>query len=193
MRTWLAGVLLLLAWSVPLRAQVESARAPSTQAEESVDASEPPDSGDTSTTSVTTTVTQTPNRGERNHLPPPAWIHLVRIAANAGPIAFLLLAWLVGGILHYRIVRREQAQFPISRGSRTPQTVPMIVSAVLFLVPAVLFIVFEVRSRVEIRRGLGGVVDEWQPVTAHAWTALVICLVLALIPWLLARRADTVA
>ncbi|MBV8515992.1 MAG: hypothetical protein JO197_01190 [Acidobacteria bacterium] len=190
---WIAAVLLLFAFGVPwLRAQSNAARVTTTQTEETVDAT---GTDGVQTTSTTTTTTSVIEGGipSTSAAPPPAWTHLVRIAANAGPIAFLLLAWLIGGIIHVRMVRREQAQFPVLRGSRAPQTVPMIVSALLFLVPAILFIVFEVRSRYEIRRGLAGVVDEWQPVTVHAWTALVICLALALIPWLLARRADTVA
>jgi hypothetical protein len=191
---WIAAVLLLLAFGVPvLRAQSNAARVTTTQTEESVDATEPDGTQTTTTTTTTTSVIEGQGGSPVTGGKPPAWTHLVRIAANAGPIAFLLLAWLVGAIVHVRLVRREQAQFPVVRGSRAPQTVPMIVSALLFVVPAVLFIVFEVRSRYEIRRGIAGVVDEWQPVMAHAWTALVICLALALIPWLLARRADTVA
>ena len=176
-------VLLFLAIGVPfLRAQTPTP-AP---AEESVDSNAPGGTVTTSTTttSVTTTVTQPP---------PPAWIHLVRLAAKAAPIAFLLLAWILGVGLHYRIVRREHEQFPIVRGTRAPQTVPLIVSACLFFVPVVLFAIFEIRSRIEISRGIGGVVDEWRPVTTHAWTLLVVCLVLALLPWLFARRADTVS
>ena len=96
-------------------------------------------------------------------------------------------------MVHYRMVIREQARFPAVRGTRAPQTVPMVISAALFFVPAVLFVLFEVRSRWEIGRGIGGVVDEWHPVTMHAWTSLLICLVLAVVPWLFARRADTVA
>jgi hypothetical protein len=119
-------------------------------------------------------------------------MHMVRLAAIAGPFGFLVLAWLVGGYLHLRLVRREQAQFPTVRGTRSPQAVPMLISAALFFAPALLFIVFEVRSRMEIGRGIGGVVDEWHPVTAQAWTSLVLCLVLALIPWMFVRRADTV-
>ncbi|HWS72880.1 MAG TPA: hypothetical protein VN605_12245 [Thermoanaerobaculia bacterium] len=188
MRTRMAVVLLLLVTGLPaLRAQTESAAAP--QAEESVDSNQPADTAGTITTSTTTTsITVT-----TTDPPPPSWIHLVRLAAVAGPIAFLVLAWGIGALVHYRIVRREQEQFPVVRGSRTPQTAPMFISAGLFFVPAVLFAIFEIRSRLEIRRGIGGVVDEWQPVTAHAWTALLVCLVLALLPWLFARRADTVA
>jgi hypothetical protein len=172
MRTWIVMVVFFLvvvgpAWAAP-------------QAEEVVD--------DATTASQSPAPPPVPAP-----LHAPAWLQLVRVAATTGPIAFLVLAWLIGGIVHWRLVRREQAQFPAHRGSRTPQTVPMIVSAALFLIPAILFIVFEVRSRVEIHRGIGGVVDEWQPVTAHAWTALFICLVLAVVPWLLARPADTVA
>lgn len=178
MRMRTAGFLLLLiVGAAALQAQSPSpGSASATRAEESVEISET-----TTTTSVQPIV-----------VPPPGWVHLVRLAAMAGPIAFLLLAWIIGLFLHYRLVRGEQAKFPAIRGSRTPQTLPMVISAALFFVPAVLFVVFEVRSRIEIRRGIGGVVDEWHPVTAHAWTALVVCLVLALVPWLFARRADTV-
>ncbi|HEX6097378.1 MAG TPA: hypothetical protein VF432_13700 [Thermoanaerobaculia bacterium] len=187
MPTRIAAVLLLLFLGVlALQAQVEPSP-PSEPAEESVDSSETVETSTTTvttTTSISTTAVQTP---------PPGWTHLVRIAALAGPIAFLLLAWTAGAAVHYRLVRREHEQFPMTRGSRTPQTMPMILSAGLFFVPAVLFVVFEVRSRMEIRQGIGGVVDEWQPVTAQAWVGLVVCLVLALLPWLFARRADTVS
>jgi heme/copper-type cytochrome/quinol oxidase subunit 2 len=154
--------------------------------EESVDTNQSTAAGDTATTSTNATPAPVTTSV-------PAWTHFVRIAAMGGPIAFLVLAWIVGFIVHYRLVYREQAQFPAIRGSRTPQTVPMFISAALFFVPALLFVIFEVRSRIEIRRGIGGVVDEWHPVTAHAWISLVICLVLALVPWLFARRADTVS
>jgi hypothetical protein len=197
MRTVVAVFVLLVAIGVPaLQAQVEApaGRAASDQAEESVDSSQPTDSGEVVTsstsTTVTTTVSPTPAAAARTT---PSWIHLVRIAATAGPIAFLVLAWMVSIAVHYRLVRKEQAQFPAVRGSRAPQTVPMVISAALFFIPAVLFILFEVRSRQELRRGIGGVVDEWQPVTTHAWIALLVCLVLALVPWLFARRADTVS
>jgi hypothetical protein len=79
------------------------------------------------------------------------------------------------------------------RGTRSPQTVPMIISAALFLVPVVLFGFFEYRSRREISLSVGGVVDQWQPVTAQAWLTLLVCLLLAVAPWLLARRADTIS
>jgi hypothetical protein len=118
---------------------------------------------------------------------------MVRLAAIAGPFAFLVLAWLVGASLHVRLIRREQDHFPLQRGSRAPQTTPMFASAALLLVPALLFVAFEIRSRMEIRLGIPGIVDEWQPVTGRAWISLLICLVLALAPWLFARRADTVA
>jgi hypothetical protein len=187
MRTRMAVVLLLLVTGLPiLRAQTQPAAAPP-PAEESVDSNQPAD-----TTGVVTTSTTTTSITVTTTDPPPSWIHLVRLAAVAGPIAFLVLAWGIGALVHYRIVRREQEQFPAIRGSRTPQTAPMILSAALFFVPAVLFVIFEIRSRIEMRRGIGGVVDEWHPVTAHAWTALLVCLVLALLPWLFARRADTV-
>jgi hypothetical protein len=177
MRIWAAGFLLFLIIGVA---------APAVNAQESVDSNEPPTATDTSATTTTTSTDVV--------LPPrtPAWTHLVRVAATAGPIAFLVLAWMIGIFLHYRLVRREQAQFPAVRGTRAPQTVPMIVSAALFIVPAVLFVIFEVRSRMEISRHIEGVVDQWHPVTARAWTSLLICLVLALIPWLFVRRADTV-
>jgi hypothetical protein len=148
------------------------------------------DSNDGATETVTTTTTTA--------VPPsqpaaPGWIHLIRLAAVAGPIAFLILAWLIGAVVHFTLVRREHAQFPVMRGTRTPQTVPMIISAGLFVVPVVLFALFEYRSRLEISRGIGVVVDQWQPVTARAWITLVICLVFAIAPWLLARRADTIS
>jgi hypothetical protein len=184
MRSRIAVLLLFLVVAVAAHAQ--SAR----PAEETVDSNDTTQTTTTSTTSTTTTTTtvatQQPPAG-------PPWIHLVRIAALAGPVAFLLIAWLTGVILHYRIVRREQAQFPVVRGTRAPQTMPMIVSALLFLLPVALFVFFEVRSRIEIAKNIGGVVDEWQPVTARAWIALLVCLVLAVMPWLFARRADTVA
>jgi hypothetical protein len=190
MRIRIAVVLLSLVVIVPaLRAQSDPppTGAVSTKSEETVE-STTPDGGTVTTSTTTTSVTEIT-------APPvvPSWMHLVRIAAKVGPIAFLVLAWAIGGVVHWRLVRREQAQFPTLRGSRAPQTVPMIVSAALFAIPTVLFAIFEARSRLEIQRGIGGVVDEWQPVTAHAWTALVICLALALLPWLFARRADTVA
>jgi heme/copper-type cytochrome/quinol oxidase subunit 2 len=175
MRTRLAVVVLLLVIGVGLRA------------DETVDSNQPTDTAGTVTTSTTTTTVAGTPRAT------PGWIHMVRLAALAGPIAFLLLAWLIGAIVHYRLVRREHEQFPVMRGSRTPQTVPMIISAALFFVPFVLFVFFELRSRREIRLGIGGVVDEWLPVTRNAWLTLLICLVLALIPWLFARRADTVS
>lgn len=192
MRTRVTVVLLLLLTGLPLlRAQAQGTAASSAPAPADVTVDETTAGGEapaTATTSSTTTTTEVVTTTRV-----PGWIHLVRIAATAGPIAFLLLAWAIGGIVHYRIVRREQEQFPAVRGSRTPQTVPMIVSAALFFVPAVLFVIFEIRSRLEIRRGIGGVVDEWQPVTTHAWTLLVVCLFLALLPWIFAKRADTVA
>lgn len=199
------GLLLFLVIGVPpLWAQVEpSSGAPSEPAEESVDSNEPADTSGTVTRSTTTTavivVSSSEGTPEAVPRPPattppvPEWIHLVRLAAVAGPVAFLLLAWGIGMFLHYRLVRREQEQFPATRGSRTPQTMPMLVSAALFFVPVVLFLLFEIRSRQELRHGIGGVIDEWQPVTAQAWTALLVCLVLALVPWLFARRADTVS
>jgi len=164
---------------------VAGARAQSAPAAE-----ETVDSNQTQTTTVTTSTTTTTVTDIPQHTP--AWIHFVRVAALAGPIAFLLLAWLIGAIVHYRLVRREQEQFPQIRGSRMPQTVPMIISGTLFLIPVALFLFFEIRSRKEIALGSGGVIDEWQPVTAHAWIALLVCLVLAMVPWLFARRADTV-
>jgi heme/copper-type cytochrome/quinol oxidase subunit 2 len=165
---------------------VAMARAQSApSADETVDSNQPSETTTVSTTTTTTIVTGITQHG-------PAWIHFVRVAALAGPIAFLLLAWLIGAIVHYRLVRREQEQFPQIRGSRMPQTVPMIISGTLFLIPVALFLFFEIRSRKEIALGSGGVIDEWQPVTAHAWIALVVCLVLAMVPWLFARRADTV-
>jgi hypothetical protein len=181
MRTSVVACLLLLCLAVPLLAQVSAT-------EETVETTQTTDPSGTVTTSTTTTKT-----AGLPEAPPPAWIHLVRLAATAGPIAFLLLAWLAGAIVHFRLVHREQAQFPLTRGSRAPQTTPMLISGLLFLVPAVLFVFFEIRSRIELRRGLTGVVDEWHPVTAHAWIALVVCFVLALMPWLFARRADTVS
>jgi len=188
MRIWTAGFLLLLIIGVAvLQAQSPpTGSAPAAKSEESVDSNEPTTDTDTSATTVS-------SPGSLITPSTPAWAHLVRVAATGGPIAFLVLAWIVGIFVHYRLVRREQAQFPVVRGTRAPQTVPMVISAALFVVPAVLFVIFEVRSRMEISRGIGGVVDQWHPVTVHAWTTLVICLVLALIPWLFARRADTVS
>lgn len=207
MRTWIGLLLLCCVIGVPvLRAQVEqpAARASSEPAEESVDSNEPADPSGAVTRSTTTTavIVMSTSEGEAGvdtqpaslpPPPPPAWIHLVRPAAMAGPIAFLLLAWAIGMFLHLRLVRGEQAEFPASRGSRAPQTMPMLVSAALFFVPVVLFLLFEIRSRQELHLGIGGVNDEWQPVTAQAWTALLVCLVLALVPWLFARPADRVA
>jgi hypothetical protein len=196
MRTLIAAFLLLMMVGVPaLRAQVEPAggRTASDQGDESIDSNDPA-VVDTATNSTNTPSVTTTSSTLHATMPTaaPGWIHLVRLAAMAGPVAFLLLAWMIGAIVHYRLVRREQEQFPVIRGSRTPQTTPMIISAALFFIPVLLFVLFEIRSRQEIRRGIGGIVDEWQPVTAHAWTTLVICLVLALVPWLFARRADTV-
>jgi hypothetical protein len=147
----------------------------------------------TSTTSVTTETASIPAPAGAAASSAPGWMHVVRLAAIAGPFAFLVLAWLIGAVTHVRLVRREQEQFPMVRGSRAPQWVPMTISGLLFFIPAILFVIFEIRSRVELRRGIGGVVDEWQPVTQRAWVMLVICLVLALVPWLFARRADTVS
>jgi hypothetical protein len=196
MQMRVAALLLLLVISVSaLHAQN---RPPSTTATEEVVDSAGDSGGTTTATGVTqvagtTTSTTTTTRSITTRTSTPRWIHLVRIAATAGPIAFLLLAWLLGWIVHWRLVRSEQEQFPFHRGSRSPQTVPVILSAALLFVPAVLFLIFEVRSRLEIRRGIGGVVDEWHPVTARAWITLLICFVLALVPWLFAKRADTVA
>jgi hypothetical protein len=175
----------LIIAAVALQAQTSApAAAPPLKPEESIDSSGPPAPDTAASSTTTTAAVPFPTT--------PGWAKFVRIAATGGPIAFLLLAWLSGVLVHYRLVRREQAQFPVNRGSRTPQTVPMVISAALFFIPTLLFIIFEVRSRIEIRRGIGGVVDEWHPVTAHAWTSLVICMVLALVPWLFARRADTI-
>lgn len=176
MQIRIAVFLLLVVFSVaPLVAQNE----------ESVDSNDTVVTTSTTTTSVTTTMT--PQRT------PPPWIHLVRMAAVSGPILFLFFAWVIGAAVHYRLVRREQARFPAVRGSRKPQTTPLILSAALFFVPFVLFVLFEFRSRQEIRLGISGVVDEWLPVTSQAWTTFGVCLALALIPWLFARRADTVS
>src|ERR1041385_7931535 len=90
-------------------------------------------------------------------------------------------------------IRDRTSKMTNSNAGTKNRAAPMFISAALFFVPALLFVIFEVRSRIEIRRGIGGVVDEWHPVTAHAWISLVICLVLALVPWLFARRADTVS
>lgn len=177
-------LLLLLLAAMSVQAQVE----------ETVDSTEMAAATDTVTTSTTTTSFSSNISLAPTHQPPaPAWIHLVRMSAVAGPVAFLLLAWAVGGFVHYRLVRAEQARFPVVRGSRAPQTTPMLISSLLFFVPVVLFVFFEIRSRREFRLGIPGVIDEWNPVNERAWMTLVVCLVLALIPWLLARRADTVA
>jgi hypothetical protein len=183
MKNRIAGVLLLLFLAAPLVYA---------QRQETVDSNESTASTETVTTSTSSTSVTTQNTSAPASSSAPAWMHMVRLAAIAGPFGFLVLAWLVGGYMHLHLVRREQAQFPIVRGTRSPQAVPMMISAALFFAPALLFIVFEVRSRMEIGRGIGGVVDEWHPVTAQAWTSLVLCLVLALIPWLFVRRADTV-
>jgi hypothetical protein len=187
-------LLLLLAIGVsPLWGQA-GAPAGGTPSEEIVDSNEPTATDPAVSTSKTSTVTSTTTEIFVTTQPvPPGWVHLVRVSALAGPIAFLLLAWVIGAFVHVRLVRREQEQFPAVRGSRAPQTTPMLISAFLFFVPFVLFILFEVRSRQEIRLGIPGINDEWQPVTSHAWLAFVVCLVLALVPWLFARRADTVA
>lgn len=164
--------------------------------EESVDSNYSTASTETVSTATTTTVVTTQANAPADRVASssvPGWVHMVRLAAIAGPFAFLVLAWLVGGYIHIRLVRREQAQFPVVRGTRAPQWVPMTVSGLLFIVPVILFVVFEIRSRVELRRGIGGVVDEWLPVTDRAWLTLVVCLVMALVPWLFARRADTVS
>lgn len=159
--------------------------------EESVDSNEAAATAETAAAPETSTTAST----HAAEMPPstPRWISMVRVAAVAGPFAFLVLAWLIGGYLHHRLVRREQEQFPLLRGTRAPQWVPMMASGLLFFVPAILFIVFEVLSRDELRQGIGGVVDEWQPVTQRAWLMLAVCLVLAIAPWLFARRADTVS
>jgi hypothetical protein len=195
MRARIVVFLLLLGVGVAaLRAQVDppAGGAPAGQAEESVDSSEPVDSEETVTTSTTSTATSVTTT-LTTHRTAPRWVHLVRLAAVAGPVAFLLLAWTIGAFVHYRLVHREHEQFPVMRGSRTPQITPMIISAALLFIPVVLFVLFEIRSRQELRLGIGGIVDEWQPVDTRAWTTLLICLVLALIPWLFARRADTVS
>jgi len=149
------------------------------------------DSSDPTEAEPLTPTTTSPLQRQASSTPP--WIHLVRLSAVAGPVVILLLAWVIGSAVHYRLVRREQSMFPAIRGSRAPQTTPMIISAALFFLPGLLFMLFELRSRQEIRLGIPGVNDEWQPVIAEAWTALVVCLVLALLPWVFARRADTLA
>lgn len=183
MKNRIAAVLLSLVLAVPMLYS-------QTTTEESVDTNET-----TSTTTTTTSVvTQTASGASGAAASSaPGWVHMVRLAAVAGPFAFLVLAWFVGGYLHLRIVRREQAQFPVLRGTRAPQWVPMIVSGLLFFIPAILFVIFEIRSRMELRAGITGVIDEWQPVTHRAWLTLVVCLVLAIAPWLFARRANTVS
>ncbi|HWW61246.1 MAG TPA: hypothetical protein VN181_07760 [Thermoanaerobaculia bacterium] len=179
--------MLLLFLSLPAWAQGEPPvdRASSDQGEESVDSTGTADAPPPTTTALPT--------AELPDVPVPGWVHLVRLAAIAGPVAFLVLAWAIGGIVHYRLVRREQEQFPIIRGSRKPQTIPMLISSALFLSLGILFVAFEWLSRNEMSRGIGGVVDQWHPVTTQAVLALVVCLVLAIVPWLFARRADTVA
>jgi hypothetical protein len=187
MKIWVAGVSLSLVLALPvLYAQ---------PAEESVDSNDPgaPTETVATTTSTTSVTTETTSIPGGTTFRTPSWVQMVRLAAVAGPFAFLVLAWLVGGYLHVHLVRREQEQFPVLRGTRAPQWVPMTVSGLLFFVPAILFVIFEIRSRLELRRGLPGVVDEWLPVSNRAWLMLVVCLVLALAPWLFARRADTVS
>jgi len=178
----IAVVLLLLSLAAPVL---------TAQTEESVDSNAVPETVTTSTS--TTSITITSNGVTPARRSPPPWLFLVKIAAEWGPIAFLLAAWLIGTAVHYRIVKREQDRFPATRGSRAPQTTPIIISATLFFVPAVIFIFFEIRARQELSRGLDGVIDHWNPLAQRAWITLLICFVLALIPWLFARRADTVA
>lgn len=192
MRTWTAVVLLFFVIGVAvLQAQSPPAgSAPPAKSEETIDSNAT--AGDTAGT-VTTSTTTTSIQVTQVTPGVPSWARFVRVAATAGPIAFLILAWITGLMVHYRLVSREQARFPAVRGTRSPQTVPMLISAALFFVPACVFVLFEVRSRWEIGRGIPGVVDEWHPVTTHAWLSLLICLVLALIPWLFARRADTIS
>lgn len=188
MKTRIPVVLLLLAFAVPaVYGQT---------GEESVDSNDSSASTETVATATVTTASAsetTSGAMRTGSSSAPGWVHMVRLAAVAGPFAFLVLAWLVGGFMHLRLVRREQEQFPAVRGTRAPQWVPMTVSGLLFFVPAIFFVVFEIRSRVELRRGMGGVVDEWLPVTERAWLTLVFCLVLALVPWLFARPADKVS
>lgn len=185
MQNRLAGFVLLIVLAVPM--------AYGQSTEESVDSNDSTTSTETVATTTATTSGEAQATSGAARTSVPGWIHMVRLAATAGPAAFLVLAWLAGGYMHVRLVRREQEQYPVLRGTRAPQWVPMMISGLLFLVPAILFIVFELRSRLELRRGIGGVVDEWQPVTERAWLMLVVCLVLAIVPWLFARRADTVS
>lgn len=183
MKIGIIGLLLSLVLGLPVLYAQSS--------EESVDSNESPSTTTVSTSTTTQTTTTTTSGAIR--LPAPGWVHMVRLAAVAGPFAFLFLAWLIGGFMHLHLVRREQAQFPALRGTRSPQWMPMMTSALLFLVPAILFAIFEIRSRMELRAGLSGVIDEWQPVMHRAWVSLAVCLVFAVVPWLLARRADTVS
>jgi hypothetical protein len=181
MQIRIAVVLLMLAIGVPAAVAQTDASAEATESTETTE------SGTTTMSSTTTTITVTTRPSV------PGWIPLVRMAATAGPIVFLVVAWIVGTFLHYRVARREQALFPVQRGSRAPQTTPIVFSAALFFIPLALFSFFEVRSRRELNLGIAGINDEWVPVSQHAWIALLVCLALALIPWLFAQRADTVA
>lgn len=157
--------------------------------EESVDSNDV-SSTDTAPQNTTTTTTTTTTTIQTTA---PGWLPLVRLAATFGPFAFLFIAWIVAMSVHVWLVRREQDEFPLMRGTRSPQTIPIVLSVVIFIVPLIVFAFFEFRARREISLGTGGVVDQWLPVTRQAWLSLGLCLFLAIIPWLFARRADTVS
>ena len=184
MHTRIAVVLLLLLLGVPVL---------TAQTEESVDSNAAPETVTTSTSTTSVTVTTNGVATVARSRRPPPWLFLVKLAAEWGPIVFLLAAWLVGTIVHFRIVKREQALFPVTRGTRAPQTTPIIISATLFFVPALIFIFFEILARQERILGIDNVIGNWHPLAQRAWLTLLVCFVLALIPWLFARRADSVA
>jgi hypothetical protein len=153
-------------------------------------------SGTTQTDTTATTDTAPPAQPlaeqERNQdYSPPGWVTLVRPAAVIGPWGVLAAALLVGFFIHWGLVTRQQNQFPRTRGSRSPQMVPVIVSACLFLLLGLLFIFFEVKARGDILAQHAGVVDQWRPVTRQAVISYFACFLLAVVPWVvLTKRAD---